>query len=139
MADLTDHGAKPYIFNVAIAAAENPNFRSTIVTAEHSQLTLMSIPPEETMGIEAHPDNDQYYRIEAGSGRCMMGDAKDNLSIKEEVSAGSMIFVPAGTWHDIVNIGKDDLRMSTIYGPADHVAGTVHKTKQDAIDDPNEH
>jgi len=139
MTDLTDHGTTPYIFDIAAAAVENPNFRSTIVTAKHSQLTLMSIPVGDDMGLEVHPDNDQYYRIEQGSGRCLMGQSKDALTIQQDVTAGAMISVPAGTWHNIVNQGDVALKMSTIYGPADHVAGTLHPTKQDAINDPNEH
>lgn len=139
MADLTDHGKKPYVLDIEETTLANPNFRSTLWTGEHIQLTVMTIPVGGDIGLEVHPDNDQFLRIEQGHGKVQMGPAEDDLSFEAEARADWAVFVPAGTWHNITNIGDEDLKLYTVYGPADHEPGTVHPTQQDAFDDPNEH
>ena len=139
MSDLTDHGPHPYVFDIEEATLANSNFRATLWTGAHLQLTVMSIPPGDDIGLEVHPDNDQFLRIEQGSGRVQMGPSRDEVTFTAEVEDDSVIFVPAGTWHDIINTGDEDLKLYTLYGPPDHVHGTLHPTKTDAENDPNEH
>jgi mannose-6-phosphate isomerase-like protein (cupin superfamily) len=67
-----------------------------------------------------------------------MGPAEDDLPFDEEVGDGSAILVPAGTWHNVTNIGDDELKVYVLYGPPDHLPGTVHATHEDARRDPNE-
>jgi len=139
MQDLTDHGPNPYVLDIEAATLENPNFRATLWTGAHLQLTVMSIPAGDDIGLEVHEDHDQFLRVESGSGRVQMGPTEHEVTFTAEVGPDSVIFVPAGTWHDIVNTGSDDLKLYTLYGPPDHVHGTLHPTKHDAETDPNEH
>ena len=139
MSDLTDHGPNPYVLNVEEATLENQNFRSTLWTGAHLQLTVMAIPVGETIGLEAHHGIDQFLRIEQGTGSVRMGPTEDEITFTAEVQADWVIFVPAGMWHDVANTGRQDLKLYTLYGPPDHVPGTVHPTKHDAEIDPNEH
>lgn len=133
-----DQGKKPYVIDIEKETKDNDNFRTTMWTGEHLQMTVMSIPVGGDIGLEVHPDNDQFLRLEQGKGKCEMGDSKDNLDFVKEVEDDYAIFVPAGKWHNVTNIGDEPMKLYTIYGPADHVAGTVHPTQEDAMKDPNE-
>jgi mannose-6-phosphate isomerase-like protein (cupin superfamily) len=139
MIDEKDYGPAPYAVNIEQLTIDNPNYRTTKWTGAHIQMTVMSIPVGSDIGLEAHPDNDQFIRIEQGKGRVQMGPTEDNLNFEQEVSDDWAVFVPAQTWHNIINIGDIDLKLYTVYGPKDHVPGTVHHTKADAENDPNEH
>lgn len=133
-----DQGKKPFVLDIEKATLDNENFRTTMWTGEHIQMTVMNIPVGGDVGLEVHHSVDQFLRIEAGRGRCEMGDAEDNLTFIREVHDDDAIFVPAGKWHNVVNIGDEPLKLYTFYGPADHVPGTVHPTQADAQADPNE-
>ncbi len=135
---MTDHGNEPYIVDIERATLDNDTFRTTLWTGEHLQLTVMSIRPGDDIGLEVHPDNDQFLRLEQGRGRCQMGPAKDDLPFDEEVSDDWVILVPAGTWHNVTNTGDEDMKVYALYGPADHLTGTIHETHADARHDPNE-
>ena len=97
----------------------------------------MSIPTGGEIGLEIHPETDQFIRIESGNGMVMMGPAKNRLNFQRPVSDGYAVFVPAGTWHNIVNTGNRPLKIYTIYAPPHHPHGTVHATKD--IADAQEH
>lgn len=137
--DYKDHGKEPYVIELEAMTLDNTNYRTTIWTGENLQMTLMEIEPGDDIGLEVHNGIDQFLRIEGGKGLCKMGPAEDNLTFEKEVEDGSGIFVPAGTWHDVVNTGDEPLKLYTVYAGPDHLPGTVHETHQDAIDDPNEH
>lgn len=134
---MTDTGA-PDTLDIERETLANDTFRTTLWTGKHLQLTVMSIRPGDDIGLEVHPDTDQFVRIEQGRGRCQMGATKDDLSFDREVSDGWAILVPAGTWHNVTNIGDDDVRVYVLYGPPDHQPGTIHPTHEDARRDPNE-
>jgi mannose-6-phosphate isomerase-like protein (cupin superfamily) len=138
MIDTTDHGPAPYVVDIEKLTLDNPNFRTTVWTGGHIQLTVMTIPVGGDIGLEVHPDNDQFLRIEQGRGKVEMGPAEDNLDFVREVADDDAVFVPAGTWHNITNVGEEDLKLYTVYCPRDHVPGTVHATQADAMSDPNE-
>jgi mannose-6-phosphate isomerase-like protein (cupin superfamily) len=137
--DTTDHGPKPHVVDIDELTVDNTNYRTTHWTGSHLQLTLMSIPPGGDIGLEVHPDNDQFLRLEQGRGRCQMGATRDALTFDEQVGDGWAIFVPAGMWHNVTNIGDEDMRLYALYGPPHHPHGTVHPTKADAEEDPAEH
>jgi mannose-6-phosphate isomerase-like protein (cupin superfamily) len=82
-----------------------------------------------------HPDTDQFLRLDAGSGRVLMGPARDELTFEQEVGDGWCVLVPAGTWHDVVNTGHEPMRLYAIYAPVHHAAGKVHPTADDAEQD----
>jgi mannose-6-phosphate isomerase-like protein (cupin superfamily) len=134
---MTDTGA-PDSLDIEQRTLANHTFRTTLWTGKHLQLTVMSIRPGDDIGLEVHPDTDQFLRVEQGRGRCQMGAAKDELSFDKAVRDGWAILVPAGTWHNVTNIGDDDLRVYALYGPPDHQPGTIQETHQDARRDPNE-
>lgn len=137
--DFKDHGKQPYVVNIEDATAQNDNFRTTIWTGEKLQVTVMSIQPGDDIGLEIHEGIDQFIRIEEGEGLCQMGPAEDDLTFEQKVSDDDAVFVPADTWHNITNTGDKPLKLYTIYAGPDHLPGTVHKTHEDAENDPNEH
>lgn len=139
MPDVTDHGPEPYVTDIEKATVSNTNFRTTLWTGRHLQLTVMSIPVGGDIGLEVHPDNDQFLRVERGKGRVQMGPEKDALSFDTQVEDDMVILVPAGRWHNVTNVGDEPLKVYALYGPPDHKPGTVHATQQDAMNDPDEH
>jgi len=127
-----DKGPKPYVLDIEKATTKNTYYRTTIWTGEHLQATLMSIEVGDDIGLEVHPDNDQFLRLEQGRGRCQMGSSEKDLPFDEEVGADWAIFVPAGTWHNVTNIGDVPMRLYAIYGPSHHPHGTIHATHEEA-------
>ncbi|OQA47824.1 MAG: Cupin domain protein [Firmicutes bacterium ADurb.Bin300] len=127
-----DYGPNPFVVNMENATLQNDYFRTALWTGTHLQLTLMSIKPGEDIGLEIHPNTDQFLRIEQGQGVVMMGKDKDNLTFQKRVYDNYAIFVPAGTWHNVINTGRKPLKLYSIYAPPQHPFGTVHVTKQDA-------
>lgn len=133
-----DKGGKPFVTDIEKLTLDNETFRTTVWTGKNIQLTVMTIPVGECIGLEVHHGIDQFIRIEAGKGLCQMGKAEDDLDFEKEVTDDDAIFVPADLWHNVTNIGDVPLKLYTVYGPPDHVAGTVHPSKEDAEKDPNE-
>ena len=127
-----DAGPHPYVVNIERATLANDTFRSTVWTGTHLQLTVMSIEPGGEIGLEAHHDRDQFLRVESGQGRVQMGPAKDELTFDREVGDDWAILVPAGSWHNVTNIGQEPLKIYSLYGPPEHPQGTVHATKAEA-------
>lgn len=85
---INDNGPKPNAFDIETATKENTNYRTTAWTGKYLQVTLMSIPVGESIGLEAHPDTDQFLRLDSGKGRCVMGPAEDQLDFQQDVSDG---------------------------------------------------
>ena len=135
----TDKSKKPYVVDIEDLTLQNENYRTTIWTGEKLQLTVMTIEPNDDIGLEVHHGIDQFLRIESGQGLCEMGDAEDNLYFKQKVKDDDAILVPADMWHNVTNTGDKPLKLYTIYAGPDHVPGTIHPTHQDAKNDPNEH
>ncbi len=76
---------------------ENKNFRKVLYSSKYSQLVLMSLKPNEEIGMEVHLENDQFFRFEKGQGKCIIdGNEYD-------VSDGVAVVVPAGAKHNIIN------------------------------------
>ncbi|WP_372631607.1 cupin domain-containing protein [Cohnella sp.] len=130
---LKDYGKEPLAIDIEAAAEQNDAYRTALWTGDHLQVTLMSIGVGGDIGLEVHPDTDQFIRIEEGRGVVRMGKAKGKLDYVQPVSGGYAIMVPAGTWHNLVNTGDEPLKIYTIYAPPHHPPGTVHKTKADAM------
>ena len=118
---------KGYAINIEQETLANTNFRKVLYTGKHSQLVLMSLLPNEEIGLESHPDNDQFFRFEKGQDKCFIDD-NEYL-----VSDGFAIIVPAGAQHNVINMSNtEDLKLYTIYSPADHLDGIVRATKAEA-------
>jgi mannose-6-phosphate isomerase-like protein (cupin superfamily) len=104
---------KGFVNNIEQATLANNNFRQVLYTGKHSQLVLMSLKPNEEIGMEVHNDNDQFFRFEKGQGKVII-DGNEY-----QVSDGSAVVVPAGAQHNIINVSTDqDLKLYTIYSPA---------------------
>ncbi|TDL98170.1 cupin domain-containing protein [Macrococcus brunensis] len=136
--DFKDHGKQPVVENIEGMTLENENFRTTIWTGDKLQVTLMTIQPGDDIGLEVHHGIEQFLRVEQGQGLCQMGPSEDNLNFEREVKADDVIIVPADTWHNVTNKGDEPIKLYSIYAGPDHEPGTVHKTHEDAENDPNE-
>lgn len=122
-----------YITNIEKAALENDYFRKVLYTAKNSQLVVMSLRPNEDIGEEVH-QLDQFIRCESGQGKAILD------GVEHAISDGSAVVIPAGTRHNIINTSSDkSLKLYTIYSPPNHLEGTIHKTKADALADEEEH
>ena len=130
--EIRDYGPSPFAFNIHHSTTKNQNFRTTLWTGNHLQLTLMSIPVKCDIGVEMHPDVDQFVRVESGRAKVYFGNGRNSLREAEVVNENYAILIPAGTWHNIVNIGICPLKVYSLYAPPQHPFGTVHKTKADA-------
>jgi len=114
--------------NIEKETLENTDFRRVLYTGEHSQLVLMSLLPKEEIGMEVHPDNDQFFRFEKGNGKVIID------TTTYEVSDGDAVIVPRGAEHNVINTSETELlKMYTIYSPAHHADGIVRKTKDEAV------
>ncbi len=123
-----------FVGNIDELTLANTNFRQVIYTGQHAQLVLMSLNPNEDIGVEIHATTDQFLRIEKGEGKVIMNGEET------PIKAGSAIVVPAGTEHNIINTSTENpLKIYTVYAPSHHKDGTVHKTKVDAVNDQEDH
>ncbi len=130
---MADNGPAPFVTDIESATRDNNTFRTTIWTGRHLQLTVMCLQPEEEIGLEVHHDRDQFLRIEQGTCRVVMGEHRDDEpSFRREVADDDVVLVPAGWWHNVINTGREPLRLYSVYGPAEHEPGTVHLTKAEA-------
>lgn len=115
-----------YVVNIEEETKENENFRKVLFTAPHSQLVVMSLKPGEEIGLEVH-ELDQFIRIESGEGKAVL-DGQEH-----EIRDDFAIVIPQGTHHNIINTSEDkEMKLYTIYSPAEHPEGTIHKTKAEA-------
>ena len=117
---------KGFVDNIEKLTEDNDNFRQVLYTGQNLQLVLMTIQPGEDIGEEVHDDRDQFFRIEAGAGEVLIDDTVHS------VKADDGFIVPAGAKHNVVNNGSEPLKLYTLYGPPEHIEGTVHATKEEA-------
>ncbi|HYE42863.1 MAG TPA: cupin domain-containing protein [Caulobacteraceae bacterium] len=122
-----------YVGDIERLTLENEDFRRVIYTAGEQQLVLMAIPEGEEIGEEVHDKEDQFLRFEAGEGEVQIDGHK------HKVTDGSAVIVPHGAKHNVINTGKEPLKLYTLYSPPHHKDGTVHKTKEEAEADEDEH
>lgn len=112
--------------DIIARAMRNTHFREVLSTGPHSQVVVMCIAAGGEIGEETHDDVDQVLVITAGEGEAVLN------GIRSSVTAGRLVHVPAGTRHNFVNVGSDDLRLYTIYAPPEHAPGTIHHTRAEA-------
>jgi mannose-6-phosphate isomerase-like protein (cupin superfamily) len=117
---------KGYHDNIETATEDNADFRRVLYTGHNLQLVLMSIPPGGEIGAEVHEDRDQFFRFESGEGEVIVDETTYH------VKADDAVIVPQGARHNVRCTGDTALKMYTIYGPPEHVDGTVHRTAADA-------
>lgn len=132
---VTDNGPQSNAFDIENATKQNENYRTVAWTGKYLQVTLMSIPVGSSIGLEVHPETDQFLRVDEGQGKAVMGDSKDNLDFEQEVADGWSVQVPAGKWHDVINTGDKPLQLYAVYAPSHHAKGIVQATAADAAKD----
>jgi mannose-6-phosphate isomerase-like protein (cupin superfamily) len=117
-----------YVGSIEKQTLQNTYFRQVLFTGRHEQLVVMCLRPGEEIGDEVHPNVDQFFRIEKGEAKFVFNE-KDEHKVRD----GDAVVVPAGTFHNVINMSKTlELKLYTIYSPPNHPDGTVHKTKADA-------
>jgi len=123
-----------YVGNIEKLTLANSFFRQVLFTGAHSQLVLMALAPNEEIGMETHPNVDQFFRIEKGEGKVILNGEE------HVIGDGDAIVVPAGTEHNVINTSAtSQLKLYTIYSPPNHKDGTIHKTKAEAMADETDH
>ncbi len=121
---------KGYVENIEEATIANADFRRVVYTGAFSQLVLMNLRPGEEIGSEVHDTHDQFFRIDSGEGTVVID------GVEHAITDGSAVVVPAGAQHNVINTSaSQDLKLYTIYSPAEHKDGTVHATKADAAEE----
>lgn len=117
---------KGFKINIENDTLKNKNFRKVLYTGKHLQLVLMSLKAGEDIGEETHKNTDQFFRFEAGKGKCVIDG--NEYRVKE----GDVIVVPAGAKHNVINTDSTTaLKMYTLYGPPNHQDGIIRATKED--------
>jgi mannose-6-phosphate isomerase-like protein (cupin superfamily) len=116
---------KGFIKDIEALAVKNEEFRRVVYTAQHCQLVLMALGPQEEIGAEVHK-LDQFFRVEEGTGAAVLD------GVRTEIRAGFAVVVPAGTRHNIINTGSGPMKLYTIYAPPNHRDGVVHRTRAEA-------
>ena len=108
------------------AALKNDAFRREILTGDHEQVVVMTIPPAGEIGEEVHGATDQVLIFVEGRGEAQL-DGSASV-----IGPNDLVLVRAGTRHNFINTGNTPLRLITIYAPPEHAPGTVHQTKAEA-------
>lgn len=124
---------KGYVIDLEKETVANSDFRRVLYTGHHTQLVLMSLAPNEEIGSEVHPNIDQFFRFDSGSGKVVIN------GVEHEISDGFGVIVPAGAEHNVINTSADKpLKLYTLYSPPEHIDGTIRHAKADAIAQPEE-
>lgn len=131
LVDAKSSKSKGFVIDIEKETINNKNFRKVLYTGKNSQLVLMSLKPKQDIGLEVH-DVDQFFRIDAGTGKVIINGKT------HEIKDGSAFIIPAGAEHNVINDGKEDLKIYTIYSPPHHKDKTVHKTKSEALENEEE-
>ena len=121
-----------WIGDIEKLTLENENFRTVVFTGGHTQLTVMRLRAGEEIGWEAHDHLDQFLRIEEGTGELDLGRTGDGVDETHPVEDDWAMIIPAGTWHNVRNVGDGELKLYSLYSPPEHPDGTVHATKAEA-------
>ena len=116
-----------YVGPIDDLTLQNTNFRQVLFTGKHTQFVVMSLKAGEEIGSEVHAEIDQFFRVEKGMGKVVMNG--EETAFKD----GDAFIVPAGTEHNVINTGTEDLKLYTLYSPPNHPDGTIHATKADAV------
>jgi len=112
----------PPVFDIERTTLENDNFRWVIYTNSYIQLAVMSLLPYQDIGSESH-NVDQFIRIERGTGYAIINDKI------YDIADNSVINIPRGTKHNIINNTSKKMKLYTIYSPPNEEPGLVQQFK----------
>jgi len=119
---------KGYVLNIEKETIENENYRKVLYTTKNSQLVLMTIQPSDEIGEEVHT-LDQFIRIESGEAKVIINGTE------YDIEADWAVVIPAGSSHNVINVGDTPLKLYSIYTPPEHKDGTIHPTKADEVEE----
>jgi mannose-6-phosphate isomerase-like protein (cupin superfamily) len=123
-----------FVKNIEKETLENDNFRKVLYTSTYGQVVVMSLLPNEEIGMEVHETTDQFFRIDSGEGKVIISGEES------AISNGFAVVVPAGSYHNVINTSSEiPLKLYTIYMPPHHKDGTVHRNKAEAEADTEDH
>ncbi len=121
---------KYFVNNISELTNENSDYRRVIYTTNYTQLVLMSLSPGIEIGNEIH-GLDQFIRIESGKAKVVLNNGENEYELKDDWA----IIIPAGTYHNLTNIGDSELKLYTLYSPPNHLKDTIQPTKADEVED----
>lgn len=121
-----------YVVNIEEKTEQNGFFRQVLFTTKLSQLVVMALQPGEDIGEEVHEEHDQFIRVEEGTGKAILD------GVESDLTDGSAVVIPAGAKHNVINTGDTVMKLYTLYTPPEHMDGTVHQTKAEALADHHE-
>lgn len=125
---------KGYVKNIEEETLSNENFRKVLYTSTYGQVVVMSLLPNEDIGMEVHETTDQFFRIDSGEGKVII-DGEESM-----ITDGFAVVVPAGSQHNVINTSSEkSLKLYTIYMPPHHKDQVVHATKAEAEADTEDH
>ncbi len=123
-----------FVKNIEQETLNNENFRKVLYTSTYGQVVVMSLLPNEDIGMEVHETTDQFFRIDSGEGKVII-DGEESI-----ITDGFAVVVPAGSQHNVINMSSEKpLKLYTIYMPPHHSDDIIHKTKADAEADEHDH
>jgi hypothetical protein len=112
-------------FEIATVAEQSADFRRVLWTGEHTQLVIMTIPPDGEIGEEVHDENDQILSFVSGVGKAVISGrskpsrrGRRHRAGRQEAQLPQRRTQPAGPLHRLRSAG-----------PRRQV---VHKTKEEA-------
>jgi mannose-6-phosphate isomerase-like protein (cupin superfamily) len=121
---------KYFVENIEKLTNENTDYRRVVYTADYTQFVVMSLPPGVEIGNEVH-GLDQFIRVEHGKAQVILNNGEEEHELTDDWA----VIVPAGTYHNVINIGDTELKLYTLYSPPDHLKTTVQPTKADEVED----
>jgi mannose-6-phosphate isomerase-like protein (cupin superfamily) len=123
---ILEKNIKVFHNKLEINSKKNNNFRKVLFTTNNMQLVIMSLLPNENISLEIHKEHDQFIKIEKGKCIAIIGNTEKKIITIEK---GDCIIIPANTYHEIKNIGKEKLKLFTIYTPPEHGENRIDKKK----------
>lgn len=126
-------GSVPYVTDLRQAVLNNTHFFAARWTSRSIQFAHMSVPTNTETGLDVHYSSDRFFYVEQGEASVTMGFCQECIDIQTNVHNGHAIIIPAGVWHNVINISNSDLKMYTIYAPAFHSHNAVYRTKDEWI------
>jgi mannose-6-phosphate isomerase-like protein (cupin superfamily) len=121
---------KYFVDDIGKLTTDNSDYRRVIHTTNYTQLVLMSLPPGIEIGNEVH-GLDQFIRVERGTAKLVLNNGEKEYELKDDWA----VIVPAGTYHNVTNVGEGDLKLYTLYSPPNHLRDTIQPTKADEVED----